>query len=64
MAHDGTHKGEGTYSGYTMQLKVDGEEVDIGAFVQNFASATILGMVSQLQGVKEPKQVEISISVD
>jgi hypothetical protein len=46
-----------------MLLKVDGNEIDIGPFVQRIISSAIVGMVAALKGVDEPKRIEIAIDV-
>jgi hypothetical protein len=47
----------------TLVLKVDGEEIDIGPFVRDIVSSGILGTISALKGVDNPKKVEIVIEV-
>ena len=47
----------------TMQLKVNGEDVPTGAFVQRIISSGILGMIKALKGTDDPKEIEITIRV-
>jgi hypothetical protein len=49
---------------HRLVLKVDGEEIDIGPFVRDIVSSGILGTISALKGVDNPKKVEILIEVD
>lgn len=55
--------GQRAFANHGFKLVVDGAEIEMVGFVQDIAAATILGMISQLKGVEDPKQVEISIQV-
>jgi len=44
-----------------MTLKVDGQEIEIGSFVQNIVSKGVVGMLETLNGVDQPKKIEITI---
>lgn len=44
-----------------VKLIVNGKEIPIKGFVQDFIAKTVLGMVSSLKGVEEPKRIELLI---
>ena len=44
-----------------VQVKIDNKKVPIKGFVQDFIGLGVLGMLSSLRGVKDPKKVEITI---
>ncbi|MBS7619355.1 molybdopterin-guanine dinucleotide biosynthesis protein B [Candidatus Bathyarchaeota archaeon] len=44
-----------------VKLIVNGKEIPIKGFVQDFIARTVLGMVSSLKGVEEPKRIELLI---
>jgi hypothetical protein len=45
-----------------VELKVNGEAVELNNFVQNIISRTIVGMVGSLKGVDQVETVDLSIS--
>ena len=45
-----------------VELQVDGKEIELNNFVQNFISQTIIGMVKSLQGVGEAETVSLKVS--
>ena len=45
-----------------VELKVNGEEVALNDFVQEFVAQTLIGMVKPLRGVGEVKTIDLSIS--
>ena len=46
-----------------VEVTVDGTSITLNDFVQNMVSSTVLGMVTSLKGVTEPKEIEIKIKV-
>jgi len=44
-----------------VQVKIDGKLLPIKDFVQNFVGTTVIGMLSSLHGVSDPKEIEIKI---
>ncbi|MFQ5868007.1 MAG: molybdopterin-guanine dinucleotide biosynthesis protein B [bacterium] len=48
----------------TVNLRVNGKEIRIKGFIRNIMSKTVLGMISSLKGIENPKQVEIKIRVE
>jgi len=46
-----------------LMLKVDGQEIVIGPFVQEIVSSGILCMIRSLKGVDDPEKVEITIDL-
>ena len=46
----------------TVELKVNGEEVELNSFAQNIISHTIIGMVKSLRGVGEVETVSLAIT--
>lgn len=49
--------------GSGFSLKVDGEEVALGPFVQDVTRGVVLGLVSSFKGVEQPRRVELSFEV-
>ena len=47
---------------YQVNMKVNGQEVELNCFVQNFISQTILGMVKSLRGVDGVDSINLAIS--
>ena len=45
-----------------VELKVNGKEIELNDFVENFISQTVIGMVSSLQGVGDTKTINLQIS--
>ncbi len=45
-----------------VELKVDGKEVELNSFVQNFISQTVIGMVKSLQGVGNAETISLKVS--
>jgi hypothetical protein len=45
-----------------VQLEVDGKEIDMHGFVQDMVGSVVLGMVSTLKDVENPKEITIKIS--
>ena len=46
-----------------MTLKVDGQDIPIGRFVEQIVSSGILGMINSLKGVEDPEKIEITIDI-
>lgn len=47
-----------------VQLRVNGQDIPLSAFVQKSISGTIRGMVSSLKGCEDPRSIEIRIYPD
>jgi len=47
-----------------VRLRVEGKEISLSPFVQEFVRETVRGMVSSLRGVGSPQRVEIEILPD
>ena len=45
-----------------VELKVDGKEVELNSFVQNFISQTVIGMVKSLRSVGDAETVSLKVS--
>ncbi len=46
-----------------MKLKVDGKEIPMNEFVENYMKGTIVGGITTLKGIKEDwKKIEIDIT--
>jgi hypothetical protein len=45
-----------------VELKINGESVELNTFVQNFISQTLIGMVKPLRGVDEVETIEVKVS--
>ena len=45
-----------------VELKVNGEAVELNNFVQNIVSRTVVGMVGSLKWVEEVETVDLSVS--
>ncbi|HEW79496.1 MAG TPA: hypothetical protein ENH34_06015 [Phycisphaerales bacterium] len=44
------------------ELKVDGKEIELNSFVQNFICQTVIGMVKSLRGVDNIETIDLKIS--
>ena len=44
------------------ELKVNGKEVELNNFAQNFISQTVIGMVESLRGVGHVETINLKIS--
>ncbi len=44
------------------QLKVNGEEIELNNFAQNFISQTVIGMVKSLRGIGDIETIGLKIS--
>ena len=44
-----------------VELKVNGEEVDLNTFVEGFIAETVFGMVKSLRGVDKTDQIDLRI---
>ena len=49
--------------GSGFSLRVDGEEVPLGPFVQDVTRSVVLGLLSSFKGVGRPGRVELSFDV-
>lgn len=45
------------------ELKVNGKEIELNSFVQNFFSQTVIGMVKSLRGVDDIETISLSVRV-
>ena len=45
-----------------VELKVNGREIELNEFVENFISLTVIGMVKSLRGVTDIQTVSLEIS--
>jgi hypothetical protein len=45
-----------------VQLKVNGEEVELNDFVENFIAESVIGMVKSLRGVGKINAIDLSIA--
>lgn len=45
-----------------VELKVNGEQIELNDFVRNFITHTVIGMVKSLRGVGEVETVSLDIS--
>jgi len=43
-------------------LKINGKEIELNNFAQNFISQTVIGMVKSLQGVGHVETINLNIS--
>ena len=46
-----------------VRLKLDGKPIPMKGFVQDFVGLTIVGMLSSLKGVSDPREIELAIRV-
>jgi len=44
-----------------VKLIVNGRDIPVKGFVQDFMARTVLGMISSLKGVEKPKRIELLI---
>ncbi len=44
------------------ELKIDGKEIELNNFVENFISKTVIGMVKSLRGVCDADTISLKIS--
>ena len=45
-----------------VELKVNGKEIELNNFAQNFISQTVIGMVESLRGVGHVETINLKIS--
>jgi len=45
-----------------VDLKINGQRVELNNFIQNFISQTLIGMVKSLRGVDEVETIEVKVS--
>lgn len=45
-----------------VQLKVNGEEIELNDFVENFIAESVIGMVKSLRGVGKIDAIDLSIA--
>jgi hypothetical protein len=45
-----------------VELKVNGEEIELNSFAQNIISQAVIGMVKSLRGVGEVETINLKIS--
>ncbi|HEW78865.1 MAG TPA: hypothetical protein ENH34_02710 [Phycisphaerales bacterium] len=44
-----------------VELKINGKEIELNSFVQNFVSQTVLGMVKSLRDVNDVETIKLTI---
>lgn len=45
-----------------VELRVNGEDIELNAFVENFVAETVMGMVKSLRGVEGIDKIDLSIA--
>ncbi len=45
-----------------VELKVNGKEIELNNFAQNFISQTVIGMVKSLRGVGDIETINLKVS--
>ncbi len=45
------------------ELKVNGNEIKLNNFVENFISQTVIGMVKSLRGVSDVETISLKVSI-
>jgi hypothetical protein len=45
------------------ELEVNGEEIELNNFVENFISHTVIGMVKSLRGIENVETISLKVSV-
>ena len=45
------------------ELKVNGNEIKLNNFVENFISQTVIGMVKSLRGVSDIETISLKVSI-
>jgi hypothetical protein len=45
-----------------VELKVDGNQIELNTFVQNFITETVIGMVKSLRGIGDIETISLDIS--
>ena len=45
------------------ELKVNGNEIKLNNFVENFISQTVIGMVKSLRGVGDVETISLKVSI-
>ena len=45
-----------------VELKVNGKEIELNNFAQNFISQTVIGMVKSLRGVGDIETISLKVS--
>jgi hypothetical protein len=45
-----------------VELKVDGNQIELNTFVQNFITETVIGMVKPLRGIGDIETISLDIS--
>ena len=45
------------------ELEINGKEIELNNFVENFISQTVLGMVKSLRGVGDIKTISLKVSL-
>lgn len=45
-----------------VELKVNGEQIELNDFVRNFITHTVIGMVKSLRGIRDIETISLDIS--
>ena len=45
-----------------VELEINGKQIELNEFVQNFVAHTIIGMVKSLRGAEDVKTLELKIA--
>ena len=45
------------------ELKVNGKEIELNNFVENFISQTVIGMVRSLRGIDNIETISLKVSI-
>ena len=45
------------------ELEVNGKEIELNNFVENFISHTVIGMVKSLRGIDDVETVSLKVSI-
>jgi hypothetical protein len=45
------------------ELEVNGKEIELNNFVENFISHTVIGMVKSLRGIENVETISLKVSV-
>ena len=46
---------------YQAELQVNGEQIELNSFVENFISQTVVGMVKPLRGISDVETITLKV---